>query len=58
MVELLVGMRPVKNRAGYTMVGTSKLFGPCSMTRIESLGSASASRAAMTQAAVPPMVVY
>jgi hypothetical protein len=42
------------NRAGCTMVGTSRLFGPCSITRIDSSGSASARRPAMTQAAVPP----
>lgn len=36
------------------MVGLSKLFWPCSTTRIDRLGSASARRPATMQAAVPP----
>jgi hypothetical protein len=37
------------------MVGSPKLFGPCSMRRIERVGEASLSREAMIQAAVPPV---
>ncbi len=54
MVVLLVGMRALRNKAGCAMVGTSKLFGPPSITKMDSVESASASLPATTHPAVPP----
>lgn len=54
MADLLVGARLVRNRAGYKTDVTSKLIGPPSITRMDRLGSASASLAATTHPAVPP----
>lgn len=51
---VLVGARLAKNKAGYSIKG-SLLFGPPSMSNMDSSGSASASLAATTHAVVPPV---
>lgn len=54
---LLSGSRFFGNRAGWTTSAMFQLFMPCSMTRIDSFGSASANREAITQPAVPPKML-
>lgn len=54
LLVVLSGARWERNRAGILIVGES-LFGPASMIKMDSPGSASASLAAITQAAVPPI---
>ncbi len=53
---LLVGARWLRKKRGLVIVGSLKLFGPCSMRRIERVGRASLRREARMQDAVPPVV--
>jgi hypothetical protein len=51
----VVGIRFWRYKTGCTMLATSLLFAPPSMTRIERVGSSSATRPAIMQPAVPPV---
>ena len=55
---MLVGNRCCKKNTGLTTLGTLRLFSPPSMTKMDRLGSASASLPATIQPAVPPVMLY